>query len=650
MKTNIGTSKSLGSSWDVWVFLKKQGGLDIDFYDVDLVQELRTRLSLPANEDFETHLKTGQISIEKFIMTFFQTIQPYAEMMVDLLKMFEKAGANRTDRNMVIKFNFDQDLSPLTFDLEHFRIWLDAWKRLKGKYLTNVWTANLLWSLNSAFRSDVWKTPLRDAQATRWISEYRERRSWPQFTLSVPISEDPDLDELLDRTWRVWQRVVAESSKYGPDRDNLRDLAFGRRSNVDSVDLENNEDDPWPVRLLGGIDSDYWASSIVAGAYSSAEIIAQLPPSERRRRASELAARLSEVFMSLPKVEMERDELLHELQEYLQLPSWQRRHELYSAWISTQLVNALDSASLRIHHIDGALIFSFSGTHLATADNFDPHLHIWAELRSPLADPIGKGRKHSIQPDYSLITDPVTSPEASILEVECKQYRRPSKINFTNALSDYARGRPNAFIVLVNYGKADESMLSAVDDKLRNRVAIIGEMRPGSSKAQSRFKELVDNAVYGRFGTATGSKSKPSIIELDTVGTISLTWGGSPRDLDLHLRLEMNSEIDEISFSNRGSLTEQPWAELDRDDKEGFGSESITVQRWIDDNYWWFVHNYSGEVPLASCGARVLFTCGDQEYEFICPNDGAGNWWSLFKLDGQTGRIEVENKIIDRLP
>jgi len=67
---------------------------------------------------------------------------------------------------------------------------------------------------------------------------------------------------------------------------------------------------------------------------------------------SELRDRLEEVFRSVRKVQVDGDVLVRDLQEFLNLPIWQRRHELYSAWISTQLVDALEGHSVRIHQID----------------------------------------------------------------------------------------------------------------------------------------------------------------------------------------------------------------------------------------------------------------------------------------------------------
>jgi len=569
--------------------------------------------------------------------------------MIDLLRMFEEAGANRTDKNIVVRFNFEHNLPELGFDLEHFRIWLEAWKKLKAKYLTNVWNFQSLWNLNSVLRENDRESRLRDTEARRWVSEYRELRMWPDFVLSAPASGDPELDQQLARAWEVWQRVVEESSKYGQDRNSLREITFGGSANSGATRQGGEEDEDWPATLLRGIDSDFWAGSFASGAYHKVETLSHLPPLEQKQKARELASHLDKVFANLPRAQVEKNEIIQELQEYLQLPIWQRRHEFYSVWISTQLLNALQGSSIRIHQTGGVLIFSFSGTHLATADAFEPRLHIWAELRSPLANPVGKGRRKAIQPDYSLITNTVTSPESSILEVECKQYRRPSKSNFVNALTDYARGRPNALVVLVNYGRASESILNTIDPSIRNRVSLIGEMRPGSSEAQKRFKEIVQEAIYQRYGSISGSTSQSGIINLEDTGQINLSWGSNPRDLDLHLRIDVGSMSNEIYYSNMGSLVHEPWAELNTDETHGSGSETIMIKRWMEGKYHCAVHNYSDEASLAGCGARVLFSCGQEEHEFLCPSEGTGKWWPVFILDGQTGRIETINKIVDQL-
>lgn len=119
----------------------------------------------------------------------------------------------------------------------------------------------------------------------------------------------------------------------------------------------------------------------------------------------------------------------------------------------TQIHESLRDCEPRVHTYDDELLFSFSGVHLATFDSVEPRLHLFTEMRSSIENPIGKGRKANIQPDYRILPDPVTRPEGTKHVVEVKQYLSPKYRSFGNAMVDYAAGCPNAEIVLVNYGR-----------------------------------------------------------------------------------------------------------------------------------------------------------------------------------------------------
>jgi hypothetical protein len=669
--------EKINSAVELWDFLQKKGGLDIKRYDTNITDELRLKLSLPPRGNFTTLLKTENISVEDLIVAFFQAVQPYAEMMSDILTMFESSGAKRSSRNLFIDFDFGKDLPELKFDLSHFKDWIETWNKIISRYIANLWNTNLLWKLNSVFRSDGFQSRNKGTSNQilyKWLLEYQERRRWPDFLLPAPYTGITDIDEKISRAWKVWEKVVIESSKYGKDRDILNEIAFKpmRDNSSDDEDRYQNGDRPsrftrdiesrsrknglfdkecnykikdWPPELLGQIDSDYWAGSFAKGAYEKIEEISGLTGIEKKQEANELGERLDEIFNILPKIEVEGESLIREIEEFLSLPIWEKRHELYSVWISTQIVDVFKDNSLRIHQIDKTLTFSFSGTHFATIDDFLPRLHVWAELRSPLSKPVGKGRKKAIQPDYSLITDPITNPKSSIFEVECKQYLRPSRKKFAHALTDYARGRPNAHVVLVNYGKANDNILEDVDPKIRDRTSIIGEMKPNSISAQKHFKQTIKNSVRRRFGIIV-----PAITErvlLKESGLITLKWESEPLDLDLHLKISSSKDNFEISYSVKGNLYEKPYAQLDKDIQNGFGPENIKIKQWIGNKYHCAVKNYSGKPELAGCNAHIKFQCGKYEFELKCPNEGKGLWWDIFILDADSGEIKIINEIVE---
>jgi len=642
MHKDIEVSELLQSASDVWKFLKKQGGLDTNLYDDDLEEELRIRLEISNQSSFEDDLENK--STEDFIVAFFQTVQPYAEMMTDLLCMFEKAGAKQTNKNIAISFDFGQDIPDLKFDLSYFRQCVETWKRVSGIYLANKWDSDTIWSLNRVLRENNENT--RNPNLKKWLDQYLKEKIWPDIQLPSPCSGNLDLDKTLAKVWRVWNEVVAESSKYGKERNILRDIWFRRQDNLSEIEQEilQDEQDRWSAKFLAQIDSDHWSASLANGAYLKVERISKLDPQIKLHEATRLREELENVFIQISKVEIEGETLVQELQDFLQLPLWKYRYELYSVWIATQILDSLETYSIRIHQADGTLKFSFSGTHFATVDDFEPRLHIWTELRSPLKNPIGRGRSKSIQPDYSLVIDPITSPESSLLVVECKQYSKASAKNFSSALSDYARGRPNAHVIIVNYGSANQNILDKVDPEVRNRTHLIGMMRPNSIASQTEFKKLIKGALLQ---SATSSKDQSVFNSLIKGGRATLTWGDTPQDLDLHLRVEAITDTYSICYSNKGSIITKPWATLHEDIRSGNGFEIIKIAKWVEGKYYFAVHNYSGDASLSTCHVTFTITNGEQELQFKCPSCGEGKWWSVLIIDTSINQWEVINKIVE---
>jgi len=326
MHKDIEVSELLQSASDVWKFLKKQGGLDTNLYDDDLEEELRIRLEISNQSSFKDDLENT--STEDFIVAFFQTVQPYAEMMTDLLCMFEKAGAKQTNKNIAISFDFGQDIPDLKFDLSYFRQCVETWKRVSGIYLANKWDSDTIWSLNRVLRENNKNT--QNSNLERWLDQYSNERVWTDIQLPAPRSGNPDLDKTLAKVWKVWNEFVAESAKYGIERDTLKKLWLGRRDNLSESDqqITQEEQDRWSTELLAYIDSDHWSASLAKGAYLKTERISRLEPQIKLDEATSLRDELENIFVKISKVEMEGETLVQHLQNFLQLPLWKYRYEL----------------------------------------------------------------------------------------------------------------------------------------------------------------------------------------------------------------------------------------------------------------------------------------------------------------------------------
>jgi hypothetical protein len=236
----------------------------------------------------------------------------------------------------------------------------------------------------------------------------------------------------------------------------------------------------------------------------------------------------------------------------------------------------------------------------------------------------------------------------SILVVECKQYRKASRKNFREALTDYANGRENARVVLVNYGSADATLLNGVPPSVKNRTSVIGDMRPGSRDAQTQFKAIVGETLVDHCIKRNAHSTDDTRLRNDSPMKITLSWGSTPRDLDLYARVLTRQGDLQVCFAERGSSVQAPWVYLDSDIRDGQGPETITIDRWIEGaEYCLAVHNYSNETPLADCGASVVLTQGTKTWNLECPSTGNGRWWSLLCLRTDSRQVEVVNRIVD---
>ena len=127
---------------------------------------------------------------------------------------------------------------------------------------------------------------------------------------------------------------------------------------------------------------------------------------------------------------------------------------------------------------------------------------------------------------------------------------------------------------------------------------------------------------------------------------IVLEWGDRPADLDAHLVKEGSYHI-----SYRDTRAIEDIAQLDRDDTNGEGPETVTIDR-IDasGSYTYFVHDYTNRNDrrsgaLARSRAQVRVYGNNQLLETISiPDEGRSNRWAVFMIT--SGRLEVLNRLI----
>ena len=130
---------------------------------------------------------------------------------------------------------------------------------------------------------------------------------------------------------------------------------------------------------------------------------------------------------------------------------------------------------------------------------------------------------------------------------------------------------------------------------------------------------------------------------------IVLDWGEKPRDLDAHL---VKKDGYHISY-RRKIVSQDGVAQLDRDDTDSFGPETITAKRIdADGEYEYFIHDYTHKKKkhsraLSGSKASVkVFGEKNRLLEvFQIPRNRVGTHWHVFSVkNGEVIRVnEISN-------
>ena len=163
--------------------------------------------------------------------------------------------------------------------------------------------------------------------------------------------------------------------------------------------------------------------------------------------------------------------------------------------------------------------------------------------------------------------------------------------------------------------------------------------------------------------TVSGQKTtthNESISPIMSTGTyrVVLTWGASPSDLDSHLS---GTAADGTSFHiyyPSGSRvaydkSHNEIGNLDVDDTNSFGPETITFNAETTGKYYYYIHRYSSSGSLAGSSANIKVYYGDNlvgNYNIDSSANSSNRYWNVFKIEnGIFSIIDTvsQNPIID---
>jgi len=576
----------INTAKDLWKEIKAKRNFDEKYYDIKEAEYIKNELGLPLDNTILVGLNKSNVSVEELIKVFFEANQSYTTMMNDLLSMFEEIGAKQTDHQLEISFEFDKDM-PYTIDLNSFKSQIEKWKTIEKEILIPTHpTIDDYWSFSNDLR--VLNFP---GNIDYEIINYKN------FHIDFNQTKYSVLNILLDKYKDFLIEIVEEIKKYGTEKQTLGERRF--KSAYANLGLDN-----WPWLVSNQLQQ-------------LAQNFDGLIKEQQERYLNTLRD-----FLELNGFKKQTiQERVKILEDYLDLPFWKKRYELYSVWIFKLIYDVIKTHNHKIHVVDGKLTFPFKETHLATFyPNSGRNVFIYCEKKTALNNPIGKGRSKNIQPDYSFFTEPLSDVNSSILEIECKQYKRPSNDNFARAVVDYTNGRPQSQVFLVNHGDMNSVNINkkakALDNSFDpNRCHYFASLN-STLNQQEKLKNAIKEIIFeGKLLT------KKSIIKA------RLTWGSEPNDLDLLVEYTHLNNKTIVNYQN----DEAEGITFGKDIQKGFGPEEIVFTLRENSTYEFIVDDFGKTGKLNKSGAKVEFFV-DKELIKVFKVDNAVNYGKIWNV------------------
>ena len=140
-----------------------------------------------------------------------------------------------------------------------------------------------------------------------------------------------------------------------------------------------------------------------------------------------------------------------------------------------------------------------------------------------------------------------------------------------------------------------------------------------------------------------GTVSLSPVLEKGEI-RIVLSWGAAPRDLDSYLD-GMSSDGNSVFVNFISPIarhSSKVCAELDLDDLDGYGPETITIYD-TDGEYDYFVHDFNRTGTIGGCKATVkIYLPGQSPVEYVVP-EGSGNRCNVCHISN--GQVTPVNTI-----
>jgi len=501
-----------------WQHLCALGGLELEGRDEGLDERILSRLA-PQADSIQKALAGADMG--SFIRAFFEALHPYVATFRDILDFFEHADAVRGESQWTLQVD-DIDLG-----LEHFRRWLAVWDGFaKTGIAVPAIDAKACWELwrvlqNRQTVRDELQKSFQDNQlnishdALQWVQAHKEGTYLP-LPKSLSPSQCPPI---LAKSAAIAFAVLQQLLDLGLTPYALMDL-YNQQRRAPHFSRIYDPSDGFDLWTIAQHETDYWLRSFVV-ALSAAS---RLPESE----ITAIGGELNRITDKFPVKHVQVNISIGDLESVLSLPVWEKRFDLYSVWIATEMIRALKGHDVEIHHDHGRIAFAFKETTVATIHSSPGPFRLISERRVPLANPRGEGRKGGVQPDHGLWTTN-DGGEVCKLVIEVKHYKNSSKAKFVDVFEDYARALPVAEICLVNHGPIGTAVYE-VSKTVQSRCRAIGHLTSSNVELRTELASVVRNCVgepIPPWPAITQLLNSSKVLVIDVSGSMTRTMRSS---------------------------------------------------------------------------------------------------------------------------
>ena len=469
----------LDTAADIWEHFVLSEGVKPAHYDDALVNELRHRLQLPVDGDLTTQLRSLAVTPEKFVPALLGSLAPFARMMSDLCAFFVKHNVSSNGTALRIAFDFSQLDQRLEFDLTHFQRWLDVFTSAWSTVHEHAWNSEKLRGLQTILGKRSRSSPLapNEVDTFLWLQREMGRGDQPWLdelpVVPIPSEASEAIRRSIERVRDLVLSVMRARSVHFTTYGELREWYRANDRSVDDTAPEPIAQ--WTINRIVNLERDRFCGITMQLLWGWMH---QLPIDTDSAVHENIARCLNQLFDSLPSVATQTRAPLATLLSALELPVWGQRHALYAAWLMTVIEGAFDGSPIVINDDDGVLRIGPSESCIGTFQLGLEQIESVAELYSLVAEPDGKGRTGGIKPDFVLRPAGTTDTALTHVVIEAKQYIKPNSRSFADAINDYAKGHPNAEIILLDYGRMSSRVDNRIKEQHKPRAHALGNVQP----------------------------------------------------------------------------------------------------------------------------------------------------------------------------